>query len=149
MSEAMHSWSVNSVNFKITFEDGHTQFISKGKSKKAVALYQGKMSDLLKEHGAMTNEVIISYLCWDKDEPKGSPSVRAKANAFGRPVEPGHSFKALPPTGCVMDKGVYVPQHFKPFRKQAEVVEYGSVAPEPIEDDTPYTEADGQEPDQA
>jgi hypothetical protein len=142
----MRNFSVNSVNYKYTFEDGHSCFLSKGKSKAAQERYETALCDLTSEHGNITAEVIISYLAWDKNAKKGTPSIRVKSNAFGRPVEPGHSFRAEPPSGGKMDKGVFVPTSFKPFRREQPTVSYDSVEGSQADEETPYT---GDEPDQA
>jgi hypothetical protein len=144
--QAMRNFSVNSVNFKYVFEDGHSCFLSKGKSKAAVERYETALCDLTSDHGSITSEIVISYLAWDKDAKKGTPSIRVKSNAFGRPVEPGHSFRAEPPTDGKMDKGVFVPTSFKPFRREQPVIGYGSIEGSQAEDETPYS---GDEPTEA
>ena len=142
----MRNFSVNSVNFKYVFEDGHSCFLSKGKSKAAQERYETALCDLTADHGNITSEIVISYLAWDKDAAKGTPSIRVKASAFGRPVEPGHSFRAVPPTDGKMDKGVFVPTSFKPFRREQPTVAYGSVEGSQADEATPYS---GDEPDAA
>jgi hypothetical protein len=145
--QELTSYSVNSVNFKYTFEDSHTCFLSKGKSKEAQARYEDAISDLVADHGNITSEIVISYLAWDKDAVKGSDSIRLKANAFGRQVEPGHSFKGTMSDTFTNDKGVIVPVKFSVFRRTPEVMSYKALqaklkaeaTTEEASDEAPYS----------
>ncbi len=127
------NYCVNSRNIKYTFADGHTQFVSKGKSLEAQERFEEKLCGLVNDHGDITNEVTISYLVWDKTAPEGTPSIRVKGNAFGRDVDPGHSFLATMSEDGVMDKGVFVPTSFKVYRAQQPTVSYRSVQGSQVE----------------
>jgi hypothetical protein len=78
-----------------------------------------------------TDETFIKSLGIDK-----SPSIAVNAKAFGKNVNPGHSFNA----DCDFDNGeakngIYVPESFKPFSMPKKSVSFASMGS--VEDQHP------------
>lgn len=159
----MKPFSINSTSTKITFNDETSDIIIVRGTKslmticdkvKTVIISDGKVAEVSDKFYALVNDFrkmtnfasaeVIGYLA-RCTEIENSPSIAVNAKAFGKNVNPGHSFKAEMDFENGEDRnGIYVPKHFKPFVKPEKTVSFGSMckvedqhptdAPHPSED---------------